>query len=172
MEVVEIRTPHVGGQVRYYQYDSSDGLNLVASTQDYTSHTLNSRNLDKVTVGDFDGDGIPELVVQDESQEMLYGLQRTFCGVNVAWNVSLVPSSKLETTNIAVSCNTESNAMNILFATPETLTRLEFVANKEGNTSGLGAFAACGESGASTTPSSAFLWMTALSITLTRWILR
>jgi len=174
IEVVEIRTPHFGGQVRYYRLTELGSLELVASTQEYTSHEINSRNLDQVTVGDFDGDGIPELVVQDQSQETLYGLQRTNCGVNVAWNVSL--PFKLQT-NIAVSCNTERNVMNILFATQDSLMRLEFAPSKENVVSG--AVAACEASGGGNAASGAIvrsssdvLWVTTLCFLLLRWTIR
>lgn len=195
IEIVEIRTPHLGGQVRYYRLpsdDTSSQLEFIAETQLYTSHELGSRNLDAVTVGDFDGDGVPELVVQDQDRKGLYGLQRTSCGVNVAWNVTL--PSKLET-NIAVSCNIDTSIMNILFATQESFIRLEF-APTSGDTTGLGAVAACMEAGGSSSTedenggenggdssstdtsdafaqcSNNFLFMTMLCIFLTRWLLR
>lgn len=40
-------------------------------------------------MGDFDGDVIPELVVQNQNQDNLFGLQRTECGVSVSWDVTL-----------------------------------------------------------------------------------
>ena len=174
-EVVEIRTPHDGGQVRYYQLSNDKrSLNLVASTQEYTSHRLNSRNSDQVTVGDFDGDGIPELVVQNQDQDTLYGLQRTKCGVSVAWNVTL--PSPLQT-NIAVSCNTEQNVMNILFETQETLMRLEFAPTQD-NVTGIGAVAECEANGGGITSggirqsSRGIVWMTIMCIFVVKSLFR
>lgn len=115
-ELVEIRTPHIGGIVRYYRYNSDENkLNLVASTTNvvYTSHEISSRNIDQATVGDFNGDGIPELVVQNQRRNELAGLQR--CqegGVKQVWSVPL--ASPLQS-NLAVSCQSDM-AMDIYFS--------------------------------------------------------
>lgn len=168
--MVEIRTPHTSGMVRYYRL-SQQGFDYIAGTEAYTSHTIGSRNLDMVTVGDFDGDGVPEVVIQDQSQGTLYGLQRTPCGVNVAWNVTIL--SRLQS-NLAVSCNTDTNSLDILFATQESLMRLEFSPTEE-NLEGLGAFAACSvnSTSAAVVPTGDnILWMTAMFVVVSRWLIR
>lgn len=118
--VVEIRTPHIGGEVRYYELDPDrpvgDNLKLTASTSRYTSHDIRSRNLDRVVLGDFNGDGIPELVVQNQVKDVLVGLQRTSgdAGVEIVWSIRL--PSPIES-NLAVSCNAGLGIMEIMFAT-------------------------------------------------------
>lgn len=115
-ELVEIRTPHIGGIVRYYRYNNDENkLNLVASTTNavYTSHEISSRNIDQATVGDFNGDGIPELVVQNQRRNELAGLQRCQEGdVKQVWSVPL--ASPLQS-NLAVSCQSDMT-MDIYFS--------------------------------------------------------
>ena len=132
-EIVEIRTPHIGGIVRYYQYEQPEpeskqpgSLQLVASTTLFTSHDIRSRNLDRVLVGDLNGDGIPELVVQNQKKDTLVGLQRTeniVDGVELVWSVPL--PTPLES-NLGVSCS-DSGIRELLFGTrARELVRLQF----------------------------------------------
>ena len=103
-EIVEIRTPHIGGIVRYYRWNSgSNELDLVArANSDYTSHDIGSRNLDQAVVADLNGDGILELVVQNQGESAVFGLQRcTTDGVGVAWKVDM--PGRLQS-NVALSC--------------------------------------------------------------------
>ena len=123
-EVVEIRTPHIGGRVRYYRLRDENGksddggsmavgggedssLDLVAETSVYSTHDIGSRNIDMATVADLNGDGIPELVVPDQQSNFLYGLQRLSGGkVEEVWRVPLGRMSRrFLSTNIAVSCS-------------------------------------------------------------------
>ncbi|CAB9506000.1 Integrins alpha chain [Seminavis robusta] len=126
-EVVEIRTPHIGGIVRYYQWDGSDELQLVASSQRYTSHDIRSRNLDRAVVFDLNGDGIPELVVQNQDKDTLVGLQRTNNnneGVETVWSIPL--SSPVES-NLAVGCSSDPDILELLFSTQDqNLVKLQF----------------------------------------------
>ena len=130
-EIVEIRTPHIGGIVRYYRYQPSESqtgsLQLVASTTPFTSHDIRSRNLDRVVVGDFNGDGIPELVVQNQRKDTLVGIQRSADsdggGTETVWSVPL-PSPVQS--NLGVSCSS-TGIRELVFGTRDAeLMRLQF----------------------------------------------
>lgn len=99
MELVDVRTPHIGGIVRFYRY-AGDALRIVAEQPGYTSHIINSRNLDMAVAGDFNGDGRPELAVPSQNRMLLAGLQRTQRGIAVVWELP-VPSPIV--TNVAAT---------------------------------------------------------------------
>lgn len=115
IEIVETRTPHIGGYMRYYRYDAaSNQLVNVASTEgDFTTHEIFSRNIDQAIVADLNGDGIPELIVQSADRRSLYGLQRATNGeVARVWSV---PLNSPVRSNIAVSCS--NGSAQLLFGT-------------------------------------------------------
>jgi hypothetical protein len=84
IEIVSVRTPHIGGEVKYYRWEG-DRLILVANIDGFSSHVIGSRNLDMAIAGDFDGDGAPEVLVPDLAMLNLAGLQRVASGVEVDW---------------------------------------------------------------------------------------
>lgn len=87
-ELVGVTTPHIGGVVEFYRVDGGR-LAVVASLAGYSSHALGSRNLDMAVAGDFNGDGILELVVPDQTQTRLAGIQRTADGAVEVWSLPL-----------------------------------------------------------------------------------
>jgi hypothetical protein len=84
IELVSVRTPHIGGEVHYYRWEG-DRLILVANIDGFSSHVIGSRNLDMAITGDFDGDGALEVLVPDIAMLNLAGLQRVDFGVEVDW---------------------------------------------------------------------------------------
>ena len=62
MELVDVLTPHLGRVVEFFRLDS-DELKVVAQLEGYTSHVLGSYNLDQAAGGDFDGDGLLEVLL-------------------------------------------------------------------------------------------------------------
>lgn len=84
IELVSVRTPHIGGEVDYYRW-KGDRLILVASIDGYSSHVIGSRNLDMAITGDFDGDGAHEVLVPDQAMLNLAGLRRVDSGAEVDW---------------------------------------------------------------------------------------
>ena len=84
IEIVSVRTPHIGGEVNYYRWEG-DRLILVANIDGFSSHVIGSRNLDMAIAGDFDGDGASEVLVPDLAMLNLAGLQRVDSGVEVDW---------------------------------------------------------------------------------------
>ncbi len=88
MEVVSVRTPHIGGIVEFFRWEG-EVLELVAELPGYSSHENGSRNLDMAMAGDFDGDGRLELLVPDRSFTSLAAVRRTAGGAREAWSLSL-----------------------------------------------------------------------------------
>jgi hypothetical protein len=86
--LVDVLTPHIGGVVEFFVYTGTS-LEIVAQRAGYTSHIINSRNLDMVVAGDFDGDGTPEIVVPTQDRTALAGIALTTEGAVEAWTVPL-----------------------------------------------------------------------------------
>ncbi len=87
-ELVVVRTPHIGGVVEYYQY--SDGkLTIAAEFTGITSHTIGSRNLDMAALGDFDGDGVNELLLPNPDLTELVAIRRIPAGAEQAWRIAM-----------------------------------------------------------------------------------
>ena len=55
-EVIDVRTPHIGGTLQFFQLVGGR-LEQVASAENYSTHQIGSRNLDLGIVTDADGDG-------------------------------------------------------------------------------------------------------------------
>jgi hypothetical protein len=87
-ELVDILTPHIGGVVEYFRLNGNT-LERAASITGYSSHGLGSRNLDMAVAGDFNGDGQLEMVVPDQAQTRIAGLQRTADGIVEIWSLPL-----------------------------------------------------------------------------------
>jgi len=98
-EIAVIRTPHIGGILEIYVVEG-DKLVIQSTLDGYSSHQIGSRNLDSVVAGDFDGNGQVEIVVPDQSQTALAGIEWTEAGLNVAWEAPL--SGHLSTNITAV----------------------------------------------------------------------
>jgi hypothetical protein len=87
-ELVVVRTPHIGGVVEYYQYNDGE-LNIIAEYPGITSHTLGSRNLDLAALGDFDGNGVNELLLPNPELNQLVAVRRTPSGAEEAWRADI-----------------------------------------------------------------------------------
>lgn len=88
MALVDVLTPHIGGVVRFYQFDDNQ-LNIVAEQRGYTSHLIGSRNLDMAVAGDFNGDGQLEIVMPSQNRSSIAGIQQTENGAEVVWEIPL-----------------------------------------------------------------------------------
>lgn len=87
-ELAAVRTPHIGGTAEFYR--ARDGrLDLVAERRGYSTHAIDSRNLDGAVAGDFDGDGRVELLLPDDPQRSLAGLRRVDARIEEAWRLPL-----------------------------------------------------------------------------------
>ena len=65
-----VRTPHIGGVVEYYRLNK-DKLEIVAEVPGISTHSIGSRNLFSAQAGDFDNDGLVELLAPDQSHTRL-----------------------------------------------------------------------------------------------------
>ena len=88
LEIVDVLTPHIGGTVEFFQL-VGDMLVRVAQVSGYTSHVIGTRNLDMAVAGDFDNDGIIELLLPGQDRTTLGGIQRTETGAVVDWELPL-----------------------------------------------------------------------------------
>jgi len=68
--LVSVRTPHIGGIVEFFQYENGK-LDSVMEFKGFSTHSIGSRNLDSGIAGDFNNDGVVELLVPDQSHENL-----------------------------------------------------------------------------------------------------
>jgi hypothetical protein len=94
-ELVEVQTPHIGGIVQYLRYvppaaqDGVGALEVVARQRGFTSHDYGSFNMDMAVGGDFNGDGLLEIVLTDQGRDRVVGLQRTADDVQEQWSFLL-----------------------------------------------------------------------------------
>lgn len=68
--LVDVRTPHIGGIVEFLKF--KDGkLEVVYETRSFGTHTIRTRSLDSALAGDFNNDGIIELLAPDQGHSNL-----------------------------------------------------------------------------------------------------
>lgn len=96
LEVVEVKTPHLGGIVNWYRMEG-DRLVRHASASGFSTHGIFSRNLDEGVIVDADADGRFDVVVPTQDDRRLVALSRVADGVVAAVEVVLpaAPSSNL-----------------------------------------------------------------------------
>jgi len=68
--LVDIRTPHIGGIVEFFQYNNGK-LESVKEIMGFSTHSIGSRNLDSALAGDFNNDGVIELLAPDQKHTSL-----------------------------------------------------------------------------------------------------
>jgi hypothetical protein len=87
-ELVVVRTPHIGGVVEYYQYRDGEWI-IAAEFPGITSHSLGSRNLDMAAIGDFDADGVNELLLPNPELNELVAIHRSPSGADEDWRLDI-----------------------------------------------------------------------------------
>jgi len=93
--LVDIRTPHIGGIVEFFQF--KDGrLEVIKEYRGFSSHSIGSRNLDSAIAGDFNNDGIAELLAPDQPHTNL-GV------VSIEGVIATLPLDGVLTTNLSVT---------------------------------------------------------------------
>ena len=88
MELVDVLTPHIGGVVEFYEWNG-DALEIVAEQGGFTSHVINTNNLDMAVAGDFNGDGRFEVLLPTQDRTQLGGIQRTDSGAEVIYQIPI-----------------------------------------------------------------------------------
>ncbi len=109
-EIAVIRTPHIGGVLEIYALEG-DRLEIVGELGGYSSHQIGSRNLDSALVADLNGDGHIEVIVPDQSQTTLEGIQMIDNGLEVVWEASI--GGKLNTNLAAVPLSNGQLALGV-----------------------------------------------------------
>ncbi len=104
-ELITVKTPHLDGIVEYYRLNGNH-LELVADIKGFSSHQVGSRNLDMSVVGDFDADGVLELLVPTKQMRELSGISRTKDDAILDWSIDV--GGKI-TTNIAIAEDPDGN---------------------------------------------------------------
>ncbi|HSG26511.1 MAG TPA: hypothetical protein VLA32_10375 [Anaerolineales bacterium] len=87
-ELVDVLTPHLGGVVEFFRLEGNT-LVKVAEVSGYTSHVINSRNLDLAIAADFNADGRVDLLLPNQRLTHLGIIQRTVDGAAVVAEIAL-----------------------------------------------------------------------------------
>jgi len=118
-DLAVVRTPHIGGTVEFYQL--KDGQLIVAAEfPGITSHTIGSRNLDLAAAGDFDGDGLSELLVLSPDLSEYIAVRRTPTGAEEVWRLPLdgiissnLAGASLPDGNLIIGAGRSDNVLRI-----------------------------------------------------------
>jgi hypothetical protein len=119
LELAVVRTPHIGGSVEFYQFNNGE-LSITAEYPGITSHTIGSRNLDLAAAGDFDGDGLSELLVLSPDLSEFVAVRRTKSGAEEVWRLPLdgfissnLAGAPLSDGSIAIGAGRSDNVLRI-----------------------------------------------------------
>ena len=86
IEIVAVRTPHLDAEMEFFRV--GDGaLELAAAAPGLTTHVIGSRNLDQTAAGDFNGDGLPEVLAMDLRRRAVVAIQRNEAGAREIWRL-------------------------------------------------------------------------------------
>lgn len=88
IEIVDVRTPHLTGVVEFFNWDENE-LKTAAELPGYTSHVIGTRNLDMGLIGDFDGDGVNEVLLPNQERTELAAVFRMEMGAVQDWSIPL-----------------------------------------------------------------------------------
>jgi hypothetical protein len=112
VEIVDVLTPHIGGIVEFFQIIENEMIN-VAKLSGYSSHRINSRNLDMAFAGDVDADGYVELLIPNQTHDSISALQRVDSGVQIDWTIPLNDKITTNFSTVTFSNNKFSVAVGL-----------------------------------------------------------
>ncbi len=69
-EVAYVETPHIGGTLKLYEY-KDQRLTADGAARGFSNHAIGSREQDQAAVVDWNGDGVPDLLVPDAQRRQL-----------------------------------------------------------------------------------------------------
>lgn len=101
VEIIDIRTPHIGGTLQFFRNDGDGTLELVASASGYSTHVIGSRNLDLGIVTDADGDGRLDVLLPSQSRDALAVVTRDDNAEDGASEIGRVALGADLTTNVS-----------------------------------------------------------------------
>jgi len=108
--LVDIRTPHIGGIVEFFQLNDGK-LDIIQEIRGISTHSIGSRNLDSAIAGDFNNDGTIELLAPDQGHTNLNIV--SFTGSIIPLPLNGVLTSNLSATSrdgkIYVGAGTQDN---------------------------------------------------------------
>ena len=86
IEIAAVRTPYLAGEMEFFRLGAG-GLELAAAFPGVSTHAIGSRNLDQTAAGDFNGDGVPEVLAMDKMRRNIVALQRDESGAYEIWRL-------------------------------------------------------------------------------------
>ena len=118
-EIAVIRTPHLAGVIEIFAVEGNKLL-VQEVLNGYSSHQIGWRNLDSAVAGDFDGNGQVEIIVPDQSQTALAGIEWVEAGLNIAWEAPLggrlstnIAAVKLRGGRLALGVGHDQNLLRV-----------------------------------------------------------
>lgn len=69
-EIALVTTPHIGGTLKLYRLEGGR-LALTAERRGFSNHRIGSRELDLSAILDFNGDGVADIALPDDSRRLL-----------------------------------------------------------------------------------------------------
>ena len=116
LQIAEVTTPHIGGTLNFWTL-RGDVLELTAQRYGFSNHAIGSRVLELSATTDFNGDGVSDLALPDDSRRTLVMLgfegeargEKTLIEYarfsfpsQIAWPISVDESDEVPTLTIAL----------------------------------------------------------------------
>ena len=85
-EIAAMNAARDGGRLDFFRY-AGDALVKSAELRGFTTGSSGSRNFDQTALGDFDGDGAPEVLVMDPARRSVVAVKRNGAGAEASWRL-------------------------------------------------------------------------------------
>ena len=107
MEIVVVKTPHIGGILQYYRIGGLR-LRVVHEQRGFSTHLIGSRILSMALGANFDGDGLSEILVPDQARTSLHAIKRTERG---SVTMAVLPMDGPLASNVAGATTAEGHLL-------------------------------------------------------------